>query len=173
MGLISRLQAFVRDAGRGPLPEMALMLRDRLADAGPEAGLRLEPLQRAAFDRVIDGLNRLPRPVMAVGTLTLIASALVAPDWFAGRMEALAVMPEALWWIIGGVISLYFGARFQAHDQAFQREVLGAVVAVPGVPPPGAVTPQVAATGTDAALEVRALRPGENPALATESLTQR
>jgi hypothetical protein len=148
------------------LPELAVMMRDRLAEAGPEAGLRLEPRQRATYDRVIDGLNRLPRPVMAVGTLALIGAALVAPEWFAGRMEALSAMPEALWWIIGGVISLYFGARFQAHDQAFQREVLDAVVALPAGPAPGAVTPQVAATGTDAALALSALRPGENPALA-------
>lgn len=165
MGLISRLQAFVRDAGRGPLPEMAVMMRDRLAEAGPEAGLRLSPRERAAYDRVIDGLNRLPRPLMAVGTLALIGAALVAPEWFAGRMEALSAMPEALWWLIGGVISLYFGARFQAHDQEFQREVLEAVVALPEAPQPGAVTPQVAATGTDAALALAALRPGENAAL--------
>ncbi len=165
MGLISRLQAFMRDAGRGPLPELAVMLRDRMAEGGPEAGLRLAPRERAAYDRVIDGLNRLPRPVMAVGTLALIGAALVAPDWFAGRMEALAAMPEALWWIMGGVISLYFGARFQAHDQEFQREVLETVVAVPEAPMPGPGTPQVAATGTDAALALRALRPGENPAL--------
>ncbi len=78
------------------------MLRDRMAEGGPEAGLRLAPRERAAYDRVIDGLNRLPRPVMAVGTLALIGAALVAPDWFAGRMEALAAMPEALWWIMGG-----------------------------------------------------------------------
>ena len=166
MGLISRTQAFMRDAGRGPLPEMAVMLRDRLAEAGPEAGLRLAPRERAAYDRVIDGLNRLPRPVMAVGTLALIGAALVAPEWFAGRMEALSAMPEAMWWIIGGVISLYFGARFQSHDQAFQREVLEAVVAVPAPPAPGPVTPLVAATGTDAALALAALRPGENAALA-------
>jgi hypothetical protein len=79
MGLISRLQAFVRDAGRGPLPEMAMMMRDRLEEAGPEAGLRLSARERAAYDRVIDGLNRLPRPVMAVGTLALIGAGLVAP----------------------------------------------------------------------------------------------
>lgn len=165
MGLISRMQAFVRDAGRGPLPDLAVMLRDRMAEGGPEAGLRLAPRERAAYDRVIDGLNRLPRPVMAVGTLALIGAALVAPEWFAGRMEALAAMPEALWWIMGGVISLYFGARFQAHDQEFQREVLEAVTMMPEALPPGAGTPQVAATGTDAALALRALRPGENPAL--------
>jgi hypothetical protein len=75
-------------------------------------------------------------------------------------------MPEALWWLIGGVVSLYFGARFQAHDQEFQREMVAAVVAAPTGPVPGAVTPMVASVGTDAALELRALRPGENPALA-------
>ena len=166
MGLISRMEAFVRDAGRGPLPEVAVMMRDRLAEAGPEAGLRLSPRERASYDRLIDGLNRLPRPVMAIGTLGLIGAALVAPEWFAGRMEALSTMPEALWWLIGAVISLYFGARFQAHDQEFQREVLEAVVAAPPPGPPlAAGTPQVAATGTDAALALRALRPGENPAL--------
>lgn len=173
MGLMSRLEAFVRDAGRGPLPEVALMLRDRLAEAGPEAGLVLNARERRAFDRLIDGLNRLPRPVMAIGTLGLIGAALAAPEWFAGRMEALATMPDALWWLIGAVISLYFGARFQAHDQEFQREVLEAVVAAPPPgPPPGAGTPQVAATGTDAALALRALRPGENPALAAITVAQ-
>jgi hypothetical protein len=161
MGLISRLQAFVRDAGRGPLPELAVMLRDRMAEG---EGPPLAPRERAAYDRVIDGLNRLPRPVMAVGTLAMIGAAMVAPEWFAGRMEALAAMPEALWWIMGGVISLYFGARFQAHDQEFQREVIEAVAGVPVVAP-GAVTPQVATTGTDAALALRALRPGQNAAL--------
>jgi hypothetical protein len=114
----------------------------------------------------LDGLNRLPRPLMALGTVALIGAGLVAPEWFAGRMEALSAMPEALWWLIGAVISLYFGARFQTHDQAFQREMVEAVAAAPVAGPlPGAVTPQVAATGTDAALALRALQPGENAAL--------
>ncbi|MEM7296188.1 MAG: 3TM-type holin, partial [Pseudomonadota bacterium] len=33
------------------------------------------------FDRLIDGLNRIPRPAMALGTLGLFASAMMAPEW--------------------------------------------------------------------------------------------
>lgn len=166
MGLISRIESFLRDAPNGPLPELAELLRERVESADPEAGLRLNARERATYDRLIDGLNRLPRPVMAIGTLSLIGTGLVAPEWFAGRMEALATMPEALWWLIGAVISLYFGARFQVQDQTFRREVLEAVAgAVPATPAASAGTPQVAATGTDAALALSALRPANNPAL--------
>ena len=39
-------------------------------------------------------------------------------------MEALSRMPEGLWWLIGAVVSLYFGGRYQARAQEFEREVI-------------------------------------------------
>ncbi len=48
----------------------------------------------------MDALNRLPRPLMALGIIAMLAAAVIDPVWFSGRMEALAAMPEAAWWLI-------------------------------------------------------------------------
>lgn len=63
------------------------------------------------FDRVVNGLNRLPRPMLALGTLGLFAYAMADPAGFSVRMEGLAYVPEPLWWLLGAIVSFYFGAR--------------------------------------------------------------
>ena len=63
------------------------------------------------FDRVINGLNRLPRPMLALGTLGLFVFAMVDPVAFSGRMVGLEAVPEPLWWLLGAIVSFYFGAR--------------------------------------------------------------
>jgi hypothetical protein len=77
------------------------------------------------FDRMIDGLNRLPRPALALGTLGLFVAAMVDPVWFASRMQGVALVPEPLWWLMGAIVSFYFGARHQAKAQDFQRALSG------------------------------------------------
>jgi hypothetical protein len=67
------------------------------------------------FDRGVDGLNRLPRPLLAFGTLGLFAYAMIDPDAFAQRMVGLAYVPEPLWWLLGAVVGFYFGARELHH----------------------------------------------------------
>ena len=89
--------------------------------------------RRGLFDRVIDGLNRLPRPAMALGTLGLLASAMVDPIWFGERMAGLALVPEPLWWLLGAIVSFYFGARHQAKGQEFQRGIASALARAPQV----------------------------------------
>jgi hypothetical protein len=103
---------------------------------------------------------------MAMGTLLLLVAAMIAPVWFADRMEALAAMPEALWWLIGAVISLCFGARFQALEQGHQRDLVETMIRTPD-PARSAtpITPWVAETGVDAALALKAAMPAENQAL--------
>ena len=135
--------------------DLADELRARAGSAPPPVIAGLSPRRRAAYDRLVDAVNRLPRPLMVLGSLALLASALVAPDWFAARMDALSDMPEALWWIIGAVLSLHFGARYQAHSQEFRREM---ATAAP-------VTLATASPGTDAGLVLDTLDPGPNPAL--------
>ncbi|SLN65859.1 hypothetical protein AQS8620_03056 [Aquimixticola soesokkakensis] len=75
------------------------------------------------FDRFMDGLNRLPRPLLAFGTLGLFVSAMVNPIWFASRMQGIVLVPEPMWWLMGAIVSFYFGARYQAKGQEFQQSV--------------------------------------------------
>lgn len=63
------------------------------------------------FDAWVNGLNRLPRPLLAFGTLGMFAYAMVDPVSFAQRMVGLAYVPEPLWWLLGAIVSFYFGAR--------------------------------------------------------------
>ncbi len=63
------------------------------------------------FDRAVNGLNRLPRPLLAFGTLGLFVYAMVDPVSFAQRMVGLNAVPEPLWWLLGAVVAFYFGAR--------------------------------------------------------------
>ncbi len=63
------------------------------------------------FDSFINGINRLPRPIMALGTVGLFAFAMANPEDFATRMQGLAYVPDPLWWLLGAVVSFYFGAR--------------------------------------------------------------
>lgn len=78
---------------------------------------------RGPFDRAIDALNRLPRPILAFGTIGLLVTAMLDPVWFASRMQGIALVPEPLWWLMGAIVSFYFGARHQAKGQEFRRSV--------------------------------------------------
>ena len=53
------------------------------------------------FDRAINGLNRLPRPLMALSVIGLFAFAMIGPVAFSARMTGLAAIPEPLWWLLG------------------------------------------------------------------------
>lgn len=63
------------------------------------------------FDRMVNGLNRLPRPMLAFGTLGLFIYAMVEPESFGKRMVGLNLVPDPLWWLLGAVVGFYFGAR--------------------------------------------------------------
>lgn len=72
------------------------------------------------FDALVDGLNRLPRPVLAFSILGLFAFAMMDPVSFTARMQGLAHVPDPLWWIMGTVIAFYFGARESHHMRQFR-----------------------------------------------------
>mgnify|MGYP001188245054 CR=1 FL=1 len=71
---------------------------------------------RSGFDRFIDGVNCLPRPALAFGVLGFFIAAMVDPIWFADRMAGLSLMLEPLWWLLGAIVSFYFGARHQSKS---------------------------------------------------------
>lgn len=63
------------------------------------------------FNNFIDGLNRLPRPTLALGTVALFGYAMFNPEHFSQRMSGLDTIPRELWWLLGAIVSFYFGAR--------------------------------------------------------------
>ncbi|RMD50063.1 MAG: hypothetical protein D6832_00420, partial [Alphaproteobacteria bacterium] len=95
-----------------------------------ELGRELAVARAGWWDRLVDGLNRLPRPLMALGTLGLFAHAMIDPAGFAERMRGLATVPEPLWWLLGAVVGFYFGAR-ELHYR--RGAALAAALAVMGL----------------------------------------
>ncbi|WP_170330528.1 holin family protein [Ruegeria arenilitoris] len=183
MGLISGLLGFLFGNGRNVVRETAEVFREN-TEAGAErsATMRVQAMTqfgaefhtsgKSGFDRFMDGLNRLPRPALALGTLGLFGAAMVDPLWFAERMQGIALVPEPLWWLLGVIVSFYFGARHQAKVQDLQREITATMVRAPAVvanlealdrlrnDTPGAADP-----GHDAQLKINIAQPDANRAL--------
>ncbi len=131
MGLIERMFSMLFGGGN-VIKETAEVFREN-AEAGAEREHALSQAalaqfaaefavpRRGLFDRFMDAVNRLPRPALAMGTLGLFVAAMVSPIWFAERMQGIALVPEPLWWLLGAIVSFYFGARHQTKSQEFQR----------------------------------------------------
>ncbi len=83
------------------------------------------------FDRFVNGLNRLPRPLLAFGTIALFVHAMADPVGFGRRMEGLNHVPEPLWWLLAAIVGFYFGAREAHHLRARPR-----TAATPAPAPP-------------------------------------
>lgn len=144
MGLIGQVLSLIFGGGRNAVKETAEVFLEN-AEAGAERGKEVQlaamaahgaefyPNGRGLFDRLMDGVNRLPRPLMALGCLGLVISAMVDPIWFAARMQGVALVPEPLWWLLGVIVSFYFGARHQAKGQEFQRSIAASMAQVPTV----------------------------------------
>jgi hypothetical protein len=144
MALIDTLLGAVFGGGRNVLRETAEVFRENSEESAiRDAALRQASLAQFGaefaqvrpgwFDRAVDAANRLPRPLMAMGTLGLFTSAMVDPVWFASRMQGIALVPEPLWWLLGAIVSFYFGARHQAKGQEFQIRVAQSMAQVPQV----------------------------------------
>jgi hypothetical protein len=121
-------EVFVENAEKGAA-RGAVMRGDALAQFAGE----FQTNQRGYFDRFMDGLNRIPRPAMALGTLGLFVAAMVDPIWFASRMQGIALVPQPLWWLLGAIVSFYFGARHQVKTQAFQKQIASSLALAPTV----------------------------------------
>ncbi|MCV2880858.1 holin family protein [Actibacterium sp. XHP0104] len=142
MGLITQVMGLLFGPGGNMVRETAEVFRvnaeasDMRAAEVQQAVLKqfaaeFAQMRPGLFDRLIDALNRLPRPMLALGTLGLFVSAMFDPIWFAARMQGIALVPEPLWWLLGAIISFYFGARHQAKGQEFQRSVMETMARVP------------------------------------------
>jgi hypothetical protein len=183
MGLIERIFSLLFGSGRNVVRETAEVFRENAEGAGQRAAERRSEAmaqfgdefvapRRGWFDRLMDAVNRVPRPAMALGTLGLFIAAMTDPVWFAARMQGIALVPEPLWWLLTVIVGFYFGARHQVKGQEFQRAIMQSMARVPRVLDNldqlraiTAGTPGAADTRPDAPLAQNAIRPGANPAL--------
>ena len=183
MGLIDKVVGVVFGNGGNMVRDTVEVFREnaesgaqRSAAAQDQAmaqfGAEFAIERKGGFDRFMDGLNRLPRPALALGTLGLFIAAMVDPIWFAARMQGIALVPEPLWWLLGVIVSFYFGARHQVKTQDFQRSIVRSIAQVPQVVSNIRQLERlrhdsvaVAETGSDAALSLAAVEAADNPAL--------
>ena len=183
MGLIERIFSSVFGNGRNVIVETAQAFRENAEGAAVrQASIQTQSMQQFAseftvqrqggFDRFMDALNRLPRPLLAFGTIGLFVVAMSDPVWFSTRMQGISLVPDPLWWLMGAIVSFYFGARHQAHSQDFQRSIAQTLARVPTVVQNTRAlqalrsdTPQVAQSAPSAELNLGALAPSDNPAL--------
>ena len=109
--------------------EMGAQARYQAALAQAAAEFKQQPL--GWFDRFVNGLNRLPRPIMALSTVALFAYAMSDPAGFSVRMRGLAYVPEPLWWLLGAVVSFYFGARELNYFRGYRANIPAGPQAAP------------------------------------------
>jgi len=126
------------------------------------------------FNGLVDGLNRLPRPLLAFGCIGLLTSAMTDPVWFASRMQGLTLVPDPLWTLLGAIIAFYFGARELSHFRAgsMRKEAARILEQAPAVAQNirtlealRANSPGVADPGRDAGVALASVEPDANPAL--------
>lgn len=183
MGVIDKIVGLVFGNGGSMVRDTVEVFREnaesgaqRSAAAQDQAmaqfGAEFTVERKGWFDRFMDGLNRLPRPALALGTLGLFVAAMVDPIWFAARMQGIALVPEPLWWLLGVIVSFYFGARHQVKTQEFQRSIVRTISQVPQVVDNIRALQSLrhdsvdaAATGPDVTLSLATIQTAENAAL--------
>ena len=71
----------------------------------------LAPEKHGWFNQLVDGANRLVRPLFTYGIVALFVWACVDPVQFTMTVQALGVIPELLWYIMMTIIGFWFGGR--------------------------------------------------------------
>lgn len=109
----------------------------RVADSRTAAQMQysqeFRTFNRTWFDSLMDGVNRLPRPTFAFATLWFFYVAMDDPAWFVSRMVALSNVPTEMWYLLGLILTFYFGGRFQVKNQDFRKGVTQSLENLPAI----------------------------------------
>jgi hypothetical protein len=101
---------------RKHLEQMAMSEQD-MASLQQFAAEFYERKNRTWWDSLVDGLNRLPRPLITVGVLAFFVLAPYDPLRFLEIAKAYEVIPDGFWALLGVIIAFYFGGRMQVKSQ--------------------------------------------------------
>ena len=83
---------------------------------------------RTWWDSFVDGLNRLPRPLLTIGIVSMFVLAPVDPERFLLIAKAYELMPDGYWMLLSIIVSFYFGGRMQikAQDMSVKKNAVKA-----------------------------------------------
>jgi hypothetical protein len=98
------------EAERGHVERMALSEQDMASLAQFAAEFRSRT-GATWWDSFVDGLNRLPRPLITLGILAFFVIAPLQPVRFLEIARAYQMMPDGFWALLGVIIAFYFGGR--------------------------------------------------------------
>lgn len=145
---------------------------DVRGDAMRQFSSEFNRYERGWFNSLINGLNRLPRPIITYTVFGLFAMVFFDPLGFAAMMEALTLVPEQLWELMSIIIMFFFGARELSHFRASSvaKEATRITTAAPQVVARmqrilDHKTPLVASTGDDTDLTQNTLVSDTNEAV--------
>ena len=82
---------------------------------------------RTRWDSFVDGLNRLPRPVITLAVLGFFLLAPIFPERVTAVAKAYEVIPTGFWALLSIIVGFYFGGRMQLKAQDFH--IKGSAVA--------------------------------------------
>lgn len=189
MGVITQILAALFGGNRNRLTEVIEVLRPN-AEAASARGAEFDTAvlaqfaaefaqpRKGWFDRFVDALNRLPRPLLTLGAVVVLMLPVYDPILATEVFTAWAIIPAALWTLIAIIVTFFFGGRGQTQELNFNRDLAGAAVTLPQVlsqlrdiramalPEISSQTPLIADSGTDANTTLGAGDPDHNPALA-------
>ena len=110
------------DAERLALSAQDLAWLQRFAaEFHPRAG-------RTRWDSFVDGLNRLPRPLITLSVGVFFVLAPLDPLRFAQVARAYELMPDGFWALLSVIVAFYFGGRIRLDrdDMAIKGGALAA-----------------------------------------------
>lgn len=81
---------------------------------------------RTKWDSFVDGLNRLPRPLLTIVVLSFFVLAPLDPPRFLEIAKAYELIPPGYWALLSVIIGFYFGGRMQlkAQDMEVRKDAV-------------------------------------------------
>lgn len=145
MGMIAKLAGFFFGGGRNVIAQTAEVFRPN-AEAASQRGHEYNSAalaqyaaefharsNRTWFDSLVDGLNRLVRPVITITLLGVIPVTMAWPEHMAVALASLALLPAGYWALVSLITSFYYGGRMQLKSHEFHQSVAEAVARAPQV----------------------------------------
>ena len=115
------------EAQRGHAERLALSAQD-LASL-QQFATEFQPRAKSTWwDSFIDGLNRLPRPLITLSVGAFFVLAPLDPLRFAQVARAYELMPDGFWALLSIIVAFYFGGRMRLKRQ--DMAVKGGALAV-------------------------------------------